>query len=278
MPMQMAELGIVLLCAAVAMVAADLASGTFWLRYWFNRWMVTRWLADGLAAHGDHYFPFFSFPWNVLCRRERDAVRHLGRKGNDEPPFRPNRSNKSIEHDLAHLAVGGRRRTLYRVGVDQMAAQVNAAAEGALDYPSQYALLLCSLCGIGMEAMQKKETIEDDAEEISVFRSYVMISSFRSALDSADSAPAYQAVGRERQKAHLLDQRARLGNMIQRRIDDLQITARSSAQLRDLSLYVGAGFAAASLLRTGQPIATGLAAGFLAPLMHDLRSFLRQPR
>lgn len=272
--MSTAQLWNVLVAAAIGMVAGNLAVGALWLRYLFNRWVVTKWLAEGLraSAHGTPREKIFQLPWNTLCDRERQALRRLTATS---LALKADLSRPSLERELAQLAVGSRRLSLYRVDVDHMAAQINAAAETALDHPRHHALLLSSLSAISLSDTGDPEKTE--RTDGHVLHRYVQIQSFRAELEAANKLEGKK----EARQTELVDMRSTITNLIQRRIDDVQISARSRSQIRDLTMYIAVAIGTSLLLGHGSTrdrITMGVAAGFLAPLMQDLRMFLRQPR
>lgn len=160
--------------------------------------------------------------------------------------------------DLINLATGGDARAFYELAAEQLVAQMNAAAQAAVDYPKRHRDLLAMLS-------QGVPVVDLD---LVVFDKTV-----------AGEAPSQQ----------FLDARNRVANRIQRNLDGMQIALSSRwqfwMQIAALTITViivelavlwdpSHRTAGAALLA----IPVGIVGGYIAPVARDLVAALRSLR
>jgi hypothetical protein len=161
------------------------------------------------------------------------------------------------ETDLIDLATGGDDRAFFDLAAEQLIAQMNAAAQAALDYPGKHRDLLAMI----------SEGVE--VADIEAVLAYV---------PRAEESPPQE----------YLDARNRVGNRIQRNLDGMQISLSSRWQfwMQGAALLitviiievaiVGAGSATFGAMVLGVPI--GIVGGYIAPVARDLVAALRSLR
>jgi hypothetical protein len=188
-----------------------------------------RWMHDWIERRCDEF-------------NENDEVRHI----------RP----RAAEADMMDLATGGDERAFFDLPAEQLVAQMNAAAQAALDYPSKHRDLL---------AMISEGADVEDINRV---------------LDPPSS-------GKEPEPDYL-DARNRIGNRIQRNLDGMQISLSSRWQLwmqiAALSITViiveiaiiYPGDATPGAILLGIPI--GIVGGYIAPVARDLVAALKSLR
>jgi hypothetical protein len=196
-------------------------------RYWIRRWIET---------HAEDF-----------NRQRRTAGQSLSEA--DGP---------RVEALLVELATGGSEHALYELAIEQLVAQMNAAAQITLDYPKKYSDLLLVL-----------------SEGADVSDAAIVVNG----IPSRKSAPP----------AKYLEARNRVGHRIQRNLDAIQITLGSSwkfwMQVTAITLstllieaaVIGlSGGAKPSILLIALPI--GIAGGYFAPVSRDLIAALQTLR
>jgi len=163
----------------------------------------------------------------------------------------------AAEEDLIELATGGDERAFFDLASEQLVAQMNAAAQAALDYPKHHRHLLAM--------------ISEGAE----------VADVELVLNTALSA-------RESPAQAYLDARNRVGNRIQRNLDGMQISLsnrwafwmQSTALLITIGIIevaiVGTGNATWAAVALGVPI--GIIGGYIAPIARDLVAALKSLR
>lgn len=261
---------VVLLAAAVALSVVDLISGPFKLRALINRRAVLLWLIAGLrrwngARPPDSIGPRlkeFLSPWdalgeqvNIVKRGMSDHLMQAGKEG-----FKDLSSSddvQDLEQQLLRVATGGSTSACYRLEADQLAAQINAAAETVLDKPSTYQVLLAGFAGL-----TRKDVEPSMKEGGPLSRSAYL---FRTTSLSGEKGDADL----------LLQARHELTLQIQRRLDDLQINTRSyqdvASQCGFVIVGIAVSFALVRASRTPNVTFTlGLLGGFVAPLLRSL--------
>lgn len=255
---------IVVLAAAVAFAAVEFVSGPLMVRALVNRGAVLRWLVAGLHTWRGRPTPtwqriqqFFTPMKNLkfAARRVADALASMSASTvgealtpQQEAPWRY--SANSLARALIAVATGGSWSAFYRLEGDQLAAQVNAAAEAVLDAPRPHAILLVALAGI-----RRMELTEPDKKNpLAAF----LLQDSTVSTSGDDKATA--AVRHE------------LTLRIQRRLDHLQITTRSYQQIANQLLCLAAAAGAAYVLVPegsvlySSRVTLGIIAGILAPL------------
>jgi hypothetical protein len=228
--MQTIQWEIVLIGAAVIMAAINFLKDVLQGRALFNAFVVDAWLARG---------------------REGKGV---------TPDDRVDFNLRKARRELIKLAAGGRDSSLYRLPINQLAGQINAAAETVLDFPADHRDLFMALCS------------QSDRD---VLRFLQFSDGFR-----AEYVVARDGIG-PGTKQDLMDARARLTSLMQRRIDDLQIFGRATWRLLLQVVALGFGFFLMPFLNSGNLrvfFGSVLAAGFLAPVLHDLLTALTNRR
>ena len=155
------------------------------------------------------------------------------------------------------IGAGGAETDLIDLAAEQLIAQMNAAAQAALDYPGKHRDLLAMI----------SEGVE--VADIEAVLAYV---------PRAEESPPQE----------YLDARNRVGNRIQRNLDGMQISLSSRWQfwMQGAALLitviiievaiVGAGSATFGAMVLGVPI--GIVGGYIAPVARDLVAALRSLR
>lgn len=225
----------------IAMAFIQTAKDAFPIRRWFQERWVRRWLA-----------------------RQRSAA-----PGQTPPPDAPAPPEwTTAEEDLIRLATGGDRKALYDLPIEQLCAQMNAAAGVVLDYPWRHEpLLRCLAAGAN----------PDDLGVLLGARPW------------AEKPRSEQSEADRRALANVVDPRNRVGHQVQRNIDALQIAAgfRWKLLLQITSIVLCGVLVVLGLWRFGASatwshvplyILTAVLAGFLAPVARDLVAALQQLR
>ncbi len=225
------------LTGALSMAFLQIMKDLTPVRRWFQEWWLERWI-ESRAAHFNRLTSHLKVP----------------------PPLNQSLAKKQ----LIELATGGEAKAFYDLPSDQMVAQMNAAAQIALDYPSvnhYYALLALVSEGADLQDVQKV----------------------------AGVVSARAAVKKETLPADYTDARTRVGHRIQRNLDGLQIAMSDRwqwlLQLGAQLLCIGALEVAiyntsTSHLGINMVVAVPIAmiAGYLAPVMRDLVAALQNLR
>ncbi len=212
---------------AVLQVFKDLTP----IRRWYQRHWIRRWIERRAES------------FNERLRSSKGSKRELA-------PVHPQRASDV----LLELATGGDERALFELAIEQLVAQMNAAAQAALDYPKHYRDLLLVLS------------------------------------EGADIADAALVVrGRKGIPQAYLDSRNRVGNRIQRNLDGVQIALGSrwrfwmhstaivlSIIIIDTALYYAVGGFKPAAMIGGAVI--GIVGGYLAPVTRDLVAALQSLR
>jgi hypothetical protein len=165
---------------------------------------------------------------------------------------------QKAEDDLIDLSTGGDDRAFFELAAEQLIAQMNAAAQAALDTPSRYKDLLAMLSeGVPVEDLE------------------IVI--------------AYVPIAEQPSPQNFLDARNRVANRIQRNLDGMQIALASRWQfwmqgaalaitvvIVELAVMwdpVRRSFATAVLA-----IPVGIVGGYIAPVAKDLVAALKSLR
>ena len=177
---------------------------------------------------------------------------------------------EKAEEDLIRLATANDARAFYDLPIEQLAGQMNAAVQAALDYPMAHRDLLWCLAHLA------------ELEDI-----------------LAILAPPLELLEKERDKLTPEDRRKvdtfvaarnRITHQVQRAIDGLQIAAGSAWKFRmqGWSMLLSAILGVLALVvatpkaevgpSLGMFILTGIVAGFLAPVSRDLVAALQSLR
>jgi hypothetical protein len=159
---------------------------------------------------------------------------------------------------LIELAAGGRRRALFQLPSDQLVAQMNAAAQIVIAYPKTYRDLLWVL--------SQGAPIKD----VNTLMRHSSDGRSRSKEDETQRSEPY------------LDARNRITHIVQRNLDaihialanDWKLCMQSAAILISLFLAFYAGNPESRML----DVFSGLAAGYLAPVMQDILTRLQSVR
>ena len=263
----------VVAAAAAAFSAAEFVNGPLLFRVLINRRAVSRWLWAGLA------------PWDEgrrLSWAQRLGLSHLDDEllsiGKTVDDRMPSMGVTSYTQDplttLVKLATAERSTALFRLDGDQLAAQINAAAETALDKPQQHRVLLVALAKLGPQ-----ETLGTPPKTPPVVPATTPPTT--SAATSAGmptepplkqflNAPAIDATTTDTDKKALITSRHDVSIRIQRRLDDLQITTRSYQAIATLALCIVASVATIMLIdASAMPMSLrlGVVGGLIAPLV-----------
>jgi hypothetical protein len=174
---------------------------------------------------------------------------------------------EKVERQLVDLATGGDANAFYDLTTEQLVAQMNAAAQAALDYPDAHIELLAVL-----------------SEGVDV--ADVLI------LSSMPQTPARgrarSAAARTESSPESLAARSRVNNRIQRNLDAVQIAMGSRWKLWMQSISIALStilIEAAVIATTGFRISTvlitlpiGIVGGYFAPVTRDLVAALQMLR
>lgn len=218
-----------------------------------RRWFQRRWVRDWLRR-GEEWE---RVPWWPLLRRPR--------------PFRSadeRRQAREVEQDLVTLATGGDSEALYDLPIEQLCAQMNAAALIVLDYPWRH---------VGLLHVLAEGAIPQDVQALV------------GARELAEKPRSIQTEEDKRLLTDVADPRNRVAHQIQRNIDALQIAAgyRWKFGLQLASIVVSAGIVVTGLRLFGAEtpldkwpfyILAAILSGFVAPVARDLVATLQQLR
>jgi len=231
----------------------------------FQQRFVTDWLKEKAKRFAERA-QGFKRPGTYLkegVRFEEETARLL-----EQDPYAADATK--AKNDLVQLATAGDERAFFDLPIEQLAGQMNAAVQAALDYPKEHRDLLWCLAylaspgDIAALLAPPRALLEKDRRELAPEE--------RDAVD--------QFVGA----------RNRIAHQIQRAIDGLQIAAGSKWKLRLQSWSIGlsailgvAALWAATRKAEGVPslgmfVVTGILAGFLAPVARDLVAALQSLR
>jgi hypothetical protein len=163
--------------------------------------------------------------------------------------------------DLIALATDGDAKAFFDLATEQLAGQLSAAAQVALDFPGQHASLLSCLTATKPDALGKLQQVPG-----SLNRHFEGLK--RQA--GTETSPELE---------ELATAKMRMAHQIQRSIDAFQISAlyrwKTGFQLASFAVCVVIAFLAT---QGGWPhrIGIGLVAGFFAPVARDLQAKLQQ--
>jgi hypothetical protein len=171
-------------------------------------------------------------------------------------------SASKAEMLMVDLATGGAERAFYELAVEQMVAQINAAAQITLDYPRKYSDLLVILC--------EGADLNDVATVL------------------AQSLEGARAKKKLTLSANYMEARTRIGHRIQRNLDAIQIALGSrwkfwmqiiaitlSTLLLEAAVISVAGSHYGAILMA---LPIGIAGGYFAPVSRDLVATLQSLR
>jgi hypothetical protein len=172
------------------------------------------------------------------------------------------------EEDLLLLATGEDADAFYDLPIEQLCAQMNAAAAIVLDYPWRHERLLHAL---------------------SAGASPPDIAALMAARPIAEKPRSEQTDEDRRRLSDTVDPRGRVGHQIQRNIDALQIAAgfRWKLVLQVISIALSGALVVVALWVFGTPpelanlwlyVLAAVLSGFLAPVARDLVAALQQLR
>jgi hypothetical protein len=226
----------------VSMAILQTVKDAFPVRRLFQRWWVRRWLA-------------------AQARRAEAAGAVAGAA--TAPPEPP-----PAEEDLLRLATGADARAFYDLPIEQLCAQMNAAAGIVLDYPWRHGPLLHALSA-GADAADLQALL--DVRPV------------------AEKPRSQQTEEDRRRLGDILDPRTRVGHQIQRNIDALQIAAgfRWRLTLQVAAIAVSGALVVVAFWMLGEPpqsaywwlyLLGAILSGFLAPVARDLVAALQQLR
>lgn len=247
----MSEVAIILLAAAAALSVVELAGGPCRARAVLNRYTVKKWLLFGLSAWSEKVAELTRVFWPSVARlrkAEKIVQEDLGEIPNASTSD-DSEGESLLASNLKMLASGGAKAAFYQLEADQLAAQISAVTEGALDRPSSNRLLLVALA-----SLKKAECRPEFAD-----------SRFLEYLNSKDAAADAKAFGATRRQ---------LVFRIQRRLDHLQIRARSVQEIWEQGAFIAVAVVVTWALTPGSGwerfVLLGIIAGFISPLIRRI--------
>ncbi len=230
--------GAVTAAGTVAMAMLQLVKDLTPIRRAFQRWWLDGWIAQRAAAY-DNDRP----------------------KGGADSRILPAVSAERAQKLLIELATGGDDRAFFELAIEQLVAQINAAAQITLDYPKTYCDLLVVL--------SQGADLDDVAAVIA-------------------QSPEGAKGKRKEPAAEYLEARARVSHRIQRNLDAVQIALGSrwqfimqltamalSVLLIEIAVVRVAGWRPGTMLWA---VLVGILAGYLAPVARDVVATLQTLR
>ena len=223
--------GALAIAGTIAMALLQVIKELSPIRRWYQRWWLDRWFRTRAEN-----FTIEATRSDATLIRERLPV-----------------NAATARTALIELATGGEENAFYDLAIEQVVAQMNAAAQIALEYPQLYFPLLAVL--------SQGAAIQDVAE---VARGEV-----------SSSAP--------------LDPRNRVGHRIQRNLDGIQIALgnRWKLWMQTTSIVLTIVFVELAIVTNvpnytmgtvGVGIVLGIVGGYLAPVTRDLVATLQSLR
>lgn len=249
----------------LAMALIQAAKDIFGVRRWFQARYLSRWLeakAKSFQARAQTFAPLQTYAEKAGQTRASAELLDAG------DIFAVD--GKQAEADLIRLATSADRRAFYELPIEQLAGQMNAAVQAALDYPLAHRDLLWCLAHLAAPddivavLAPPREFLDQEREKLS--------ESEKRIVDNFVAA------------------RNRVTHQVQRAIDGLQIAAGAAwkRQMQLWSMGVSAALGAAALfvatrrLEIGPSVwmllMTGVLAGLLAPVARDLVAALQSLR
>lgn len=257
---------VILLAALVSMSAVELLKDLTPLRYAFNRWAVQRWLWRGLDLQ-------------IRRSRQISAIARgnwLSPQDIFHPLVKTADSFDFLERRVVELAACGQRAALYRPEIAQIAGQLNLLAERLMDFPAEDGIVLRAIAGVSVE--RPKESRKEPDEDLTQLTNQKQ--GFRAALAIADAKahqtamPGETAQTMSTEAGELIDTRTRVTAYVQGRLNELQITGRTSWRIVLLALAIGIAIVVA--LSGHGTWLDGLLAGVMAPVAYELLSVLKR--
>ena len=225
--------GALAIAGTIAMAILQLIKELTPVRRWYQRWWLDRWFTDRaekftIEASRSDAFPLISVRLPVSAATARST--------------------------LIELATGGEENAFYDLAIEQVVAQMNAAAQIALEYPQLYFPLLAVL-----------------SQGASVGDVALVVGS----AESSSSAP--------------LDARNRIGHRIQRNLDGIQIALgnRWKLWMQTTSIILTIVFVELAIVTNVKErtwgtlvvgVILGIVGGYLAPVTRDLVATLQSLR
>jgi hypothetical protein len=199
-------------------------------------------------------------------RQSRQLTRATGQEGaavDGATEARVVKLADACKDELITLATAGMGSALFSLDTERMAGQINAAAGIVVDFPTNHLTLLRCLA-----VHASKDDIKDVLQMHALSRA------------TGQSPSAVEA---------RVEARVRLMHQVQRNIDAFQIATafawKQRLQMAALLISMTLGLATVlwsvaggRLVGVGRGLAFGLAAGFLAPIAHDLLGILNRGR
>jgi hypothetical protein len=209
------------------------------IRGWFQKWWLHRWFGRHVAAFAPPPLP------------------------PPPAPAFPSLKIDDVERQIVELATGGDRDAFYDLPSDQLVAQLNAAAQSALDYP-------------GVKFYYPVVAVLSQGADVADLAQVAGINSARQALMSDPPNTAYA------------DARTRLAHRIQRNLDGMQISLGDDWQLvmQTLAFLASSAMIEIAVLHYGNlgvwefvlGLVVGALASYLSPVLNDIIKGLQSLR
>jgi hypothetical protein len=276
-------LGLIIALGAVTMALLQLVIDLTPLRWFFQAYRVRRWI----EKHLDDYERLLG---NSNAWRDQGGSDRLTDVDSDV----------AFEQLIA-LATGGYSRS-FGLSPPQLIAQINAAAQAALENPEANFSLLAAL-SLPAEPWRARVDWDDVipldqhfldlARVVEASRTYLRAEEPERSKDpdnahsgKAAEDPKKSTSAENSELKKYLDARARLANQIQRNLDGMQITlGYDSALANQISAIAISIVIAFIVVRVEQPngplpvlitLLVGIAAGYAAPLLGDIVAAIRR--
>ncbi|MDH4063619.1 MAG: hypothetical protein OEW19_04410 [Acidobacteriota bacterium] len=264
-----AKIGLVLLAAFAAAATVDLLRELTSAQVFFNRWSVRRWLRRGM---GLRRAPFY----RELLLIVQDTGAHVDLETTDQQHTRMEQEQDArikeerdpadesevlqVEAQLLALVNAGDPWTVYRVTLSQFAALANTVTDRILDWPRRHDQLLRALAGPppsrnfagprgrshAPQESSKRAGSEEPFLDLIWHADIAQLLSinvgFREAVRPRDSDRE------DSEAASLLEVRARVAQLIQRRLDELQTQGRFGWRVFVLVIATLSAFAVCLLM------------------------------
>ena len=257
-------LGLIIALGAVAMALLQLITALTPLRSILHAIWLRRWIAKRVQQYLDYAMDY------KRRKRERRIAQGFPADSSDDLP---EINTNAAFAQLITQATGGHSRSLFGLPSSQLVAQINAAAQAALENPEPNLALLIVLTQpteprvpliLRARQAQPDEDLAEYLEDLNEVGVY------------SGSYPTSESPELKR----YMDARARSANRIQRNLDSMQITLGNDSAIADQIFAIFISICIAYLIvRTEQPnssipflmtIVLGIAGGYAALILSDV--------
>ena len=281
-------LALILALGAIATALLQLINDLFPVRAVSHTFLLQRWIEKRARMYKTAGGTSSSSSSSRSARNDDDARKYEAPRKDDAPPegeARPGQTPPvNTEEALAQLiahATGGHWRALLGLPPAQLVAQINAAAQGALENPkANYSLIAVlsqptdsRILGV-LKSGQVATRVPSHIEELSILLK-------PPPQPPRDTEPGGKAMkGYQRRTKNYVEARTRVVHRIQRNLDGMQITLGNSSALitQILAILISIVFCSwiefANLVSGKTHVVgillVGISAGYVAPILGDI--------